>query len=134
MKLVTKIAVPLACAVAIDVASAQLPEGPATPPPEAAPADRAPSREPLDEAKIDRFADAYVVVEEIQRDTAEQLSEITDSKEASRKKQDADKRVNDAIRRVGLDPAEFDRIAQRMASDDALKKKIAEEVAQRRGL
>lgn len=129
-----KIATLLACIAMAGSAPAQLPEGPAAPPPQTAPSDRGQSKEPLDESKIDRFADAYIVVEEIQRDTAEQLSEITDSREASRKKLDADKRVNEAIRRAGLEPAEFDRIAQRMASDDSLKKKIAQEVAQRRGL
>jgi hypothetical protein len=135
MKLVPKLAAFVASAAAIGSVSAQLPEGPPAPPPETAPPDRAAGKEqPLDENKIDRFADAYVVVEEIQRDTAEKLSEITDSNEASRHKESADKRVNDAIRRVGLEPAEFDRIAQRMESDDALKKQIAEEVAQRRGL
>jgi hypothetical protein len=131
---ISGIAALLACAAFAHVASAQLPEGPVAPPPQTAPPERAPSKEPLDETKIGRFADAYIVIEEIQRDTAEKLSEITDSNKASREKEDADKRIDAAIRRVGLDPAEFDRIAQRMASDDALKKKIAEEVAQRRGL
>lgn len=134
MNAVAKSAALIACIVMANGASAQLPEGPPTPPPQTAPPERTPSKEPLDETKIDRFADAYVVIEEIQRNTAEELSEITDSRQASLKKQEADKRMNEAIRRVGLDPAEFDRIAQRMASDDALKKKIADEVAQRRGL
>lgn len=134
MKVIIKLVTLISCTAAIGFAHAQLPEGPPAPPPQTAPPDRASSKEPVNEEKIDRFADAYVVVEEIQRDTAEKLSEITDSSEASRHKQEADKRVNEAIRRVGLQPAEFDRIAQLMASDEALKKKIADEVAQRRGL
>src|SRR5690606_10712684 len=103
----------IASAAAIGVAFAQPPEGPVAPPPHTAPKDPAPSQAPVTDAKIDRFAKAYIDVEEIQRESAEQLSETTDSKQAAQMKLEADKRVNAAIRRAGLEPAEFDSIAQR---------------------
>lgn len=134
MKSICSLLVLIASAAAIDVALAQPPEVPVEPPAQTAPAAPAPSNAPLTDTKIDRFAKAYIEVEEIQREAAEKLGDTTDSSLAARTKLEADKRVNAAIRRAGLEPAEFDSIAQRMSSDDELKKKIAERVAQRRGL
>jgi hypothetical protein len=111
-------------------AIAQVEEPPAppaesvTPPPEEV--------APLDEKKIDQFADAYLAIEEIHAKAAEELKSTTDPESANKVKADAETQIIQAVEQSGLRLDEFNQIAELMAVDVQLRAKIASRVQERR--
>lgn len=112
-------------------ASAQIEEPPAEPPPESV---TPPSEEiaPLEDKKIDQFADAYLAIEEIHAKAAAELKRTTDPESANKVKADAESQIIDAVERSGLRLEEFNQIAELMSVDVELRAKIADRVEKRR--
>lgn len=99
------------------------PEAVTPPPPEAA---------PLEEAKLDQFAEAYLSIEEIHKEAQVELERTQDPDAASEIRLDAETRIIKAVERSGLRLDEFNQIAELMAVDLELRDKVASKVAQRR--
>lgn len=117
---------------------------PATPAREAAPAQEptqpnatAPSATtaaaPIDDKKIEQFADAYVAVQTIQQKAAAELQTATDPSKADKVKAAAETDMIAAVERSGLQVDEFNRIVETMASDVNVRSKIAAELQERSG-
>lgn len=87
---------------------------------------------PLDEKKIDQFADAYLAIEEIHAKAAEDLKSTTDPESANKVKADAETQIIQAVEQSGLRLDEFNQIAELMAVDVQLRAKIASRVQERR--
>jgi hypothetical protein len=111
--------------------SAQVEEPPATPPPESV---TPPPQEvaPLEDKKIDQFADAYLAIEEIHAKASAQLEKTSDPEAANKVKAEAETQIIEAVERSGLRLDEFNQIAELMAVDLALRARIADRVEQRR--
>lgn len=115
-------------------ATAQVDEPPTTlpgPVPEAVP----PTPEevaPIEEHKIDQFADAYLAIEKIHADAATQLETTSDPKAAHRVKADAEAQIIEAVEQSGLRLEEFNQIAELMAVDVELRNRVARKVEERR--
>jgi hypothetical protein len=86
----------------------------------------------VEDGKLDQFADAFVVVQEIQRSALQRLERTTDEQAASQLKAQAESDAVAAVEKSGLQLVEFNRIAQAMMTDVALRDKVAARVAQRR--
>lgn len=110
---------------------AQVDEPPAAPPPESV---TPPPQEvaPLEDKKIDQFADAYLAIEEIHAKAAAELEQTTDSESANAVKANAESQIIEAVERSGLRLEEFNQIAELMAVDVELRAKIADRVEKRR--
>jgi len=87
---------------------------------------------PVEEKKLDQFAEAFVVVEAIQRDALERLEAETDQQKAAEVKAQAESDAIAAVEKTGLPLVEFNQIAQLMMTDLELREKVAARVAQRR--
>jgi hypothetical protein len=122
----------VATSFAISVAWAQVEEPPATPPPAESVTPTPKEVAPLEEKKIDQFADAYLEIEEIHAQAAAELKQTTDSETANKVKAEAETKIIEAVERSGLRLEEFNQIAELMAVDVALRAKIADRVEQRR--
>ena len=86
----------------------------------------------VEDSKLDQFADAFVVVQAIQRSALEQLAGTSDEKAASQVKAKAESDAIAAVEKTGLPLVEFNQIAQLMMTDLTLREKVASRVAQRR--
>jgi hypothetical protein len=86
----------------------------------------------VEDRKLDQFADAFVVVQEIQRGALERLAQTKDEQVASQVKAQAENEAIAAVEKAGLPLVEFNQIAQAMMTDVALRDKVATRVAQRR--
>ena len=124
-------AVLLAAAICLSNAAVAQVEEPAAPPAETV-TPTTPEVAPLEEQKIDQFADAYLAIEQIHADTAAQLEKTTDSEAANRVKAKAETQIIEAVEQSGLRLDEFNQIADLMTVDMELRKKIANRVQQRR--
>lgn len=102
------------------------------PPDAAAPVTPAQPGAQIADAKVDQFAAAFVAVEEIQAQASQQLNSTTDSAKATEVKANAEKQMIQAVERSGLEVEEFNRIADLMTSDLALRSRVIEKVQQRR--
>ena len=110
--------------------SAQVPADKLEPPDAVAPLP--PDATPLEEEKIDQFADAYLVIEEIHTKAASDLEKTDDPEQASEIRANAEGRIIQAVERSGLELDEFNRIAELMSVDRELRARIASKVAERR--
>jgi hypothetical protein len=106
-------------------------EEPASPPPESI-SPPAPEVAPLEDKKIDQFADAYLAIEEIHVQTASELKQTEDADAADKVKAQAETRIIEAVERSGLRLDEFNQIADLMTLDADLRQKIASRVQERR--
>jgi Domain of unknown function (DUF4168) len=118
-----------ACIVTLD-ASAQVPADQLAPPDLVAPLP--PDATPIEEEKIDQFADAYLVIEEIHTKAASDLEKADDPEQASEIRANAEGMIIQAVERSGLELDEFNRIAELMSVDRELRERIASRVAERR--
>lgn len=84
----------------------------------------------INEINIDQFAGAYLAIEKIYAETANQLDTMQTGGESVIL--EAEERVIRAIERSGLRPDEFNRIAKRTAMDGKLRVQIARKIAARR--
>ena len=80
----------------------------------------------VDEVQINKFADAYVAVQSIQKDAAAQPSAAQDAKAT-------EALMVNAIKKTGLQVDEFNQIAQLMNTDLDLRNRIAGKVQERGG-
>jgi Domain of unknown function (DUF4168) len=101
-------------------------------PPAPATAEPAPSTVQIDEKKVDQFAAAFVAVQDIQAQAAQQLSSATDETQATQVKASAEKQMIAAVEREGLQVEEFNQIADLLSTDVALRSKVVEKVEKRR--
>jgi hypothetical protein len=118
------------CSAVFLEALAQIPEEPAAPPAQASPVP--PEAAPLEEEKLDQFAEAYIEIEEIERAANAELSRTTDDASASQIKAKAEERIIAAVERAGLELDEFNQIAELATLDQALRLKLADKVGKRR--
>jgi uncharacterized protein DUF4168 len=113
---------------------AQVPCPPTDPVPAETASPLTPGKAHLEEAQIDRFADAYIAVEAIQSNAAQKLRTTEDPQKAFEVKADAEGEIIEAVERSGLKLDEFNEIAEMMAADRELRLKIADRVRVRRNL
>ncbi|HEY5806826.1 MAG TPA: DUF4168 domain-containing protein [Povalibacter sp.] len=92
----------------------------------------APTTAPVEEAKVEQFAAAFVAVQDIQAQATEQLSSAKDDAQATEVKAKAEKKMIEAVQHEGLEVEEFNRIADLMTTDLALRSKVVEKVEKRR--
>ena len=86
----------------------------------------------IEEKKVDQFAAAFVAVQDIQAQAAQQLDRATDEQQATQVRVDAEKQMIAAVEREGLQVEEFNRIADLLNTDLALRSKVVEKVEKRR--
>jgi hypothetical protein len=116
------------CAMLASASAFAQSEEPTVSPEQSAVPDAAPSQE----EKIDKFADAYVVIQEIETQAVTQLEAAESAESAYAIKAKAEGQIVEAVERSGLKFEEFTRIAKLASIDEALRMKIADKVEQRR--
>ena len=89
---------------------------------------------PIDiaDSKLDQFADALVVVQDIQRTAMQRVEQEPDAQKAEQVKAQAEREAIVAVEKTGLPIVEFNQIAQAIQTDLALREKVAARLAQRR--
>jgi hypothetical protein len=105
----------------------------ATQPDAAAPAPSTANAAPIDDKKIEQFANAYIEVQTIQQKAANQLQTATDPAQADKVKAAAETDMIAAVERSGLQVDEFNHIVESMASDVNVRSRIAAELQERSG-
>jgi hypothetical protein len=86
---------------------------------------------PIDDKKIEQFADAYVAVQSIQQKAASELQNAKDPAAADKVKATAESDMIAAVERTGLQVPEFNKIVERMASDTEVRSRIAAKLQER---
>ena len=118
------------CAAMLTSVSAHVPAEPSPPPEAVAPTPH--EAAPLEEEKINQFADAYLAVEEVHSKTAAELKTTTDPAAANEVRANAEAQVIQAIERTGLQLQEFNQLVEWCALDPGLRKVVASKVEERR--
>lgn len=111
------------------MAIAQVPNE-AVPPPSATPPP--PEAAPLEDKKLDQYADAFLGIEKIQVEAAAELDKAENAAAAMAIKEKAEGAIIDAIERSGLKLDEFNQITEVAALDDTVRRRIADRVEKRR--
>lgn len=88
---------------------------------------------PVDQAKVEKFADAYVQVQTIQQKANADLQTATDPAAADQVKSSAQTDMIAAVERSGLQIEEFNEIVASMAADTELRSRVSAEVQKRIG-
>jgi hypothetical protein len=88
---------------------------------------------PIDQTKIEQFADAYVEVQTIQQQANTELQTATDPAQADEVKNTAQSQMIAAVERSGLQIEEFNHIVASMAADSQLRSRVSAEVQKRVG-
>lgn len=88
---------------------------------------------PVDQAKVEKFADAYVQVQTIQQKANADLQTATDPAAADQVKTTAQTDMIAAVERSGLQIEEFNEIVASMAADTELRSRVSAEVQKRVG-
>ena len=88
---------------------------------------------PVDQAKVEKFADAYVQVQTIQQKANADLQTATDPAAADQVKSSAQTDMIAAVERSGLQIEEFNEIVASMAADTELRSRVSAEVQKRVG-
>jgi hypothetical protein len=88
---------------------------------------------PIEDKKIEQFADAYVAVQTIQQKAAADLQSAQDPAQADKVKANAESDMIAAVERSGLQVPEFNRIVERMASDTEVRSRVAAKLQERTG-
>lgn len=88
---------------------------------------------PIEDKKLDQFADAYLAVQTIQQKAATDLQSAKDPQAADKVKQTAESDMIAAVERSGLQVPEFNRIVERMASDTEMRSRVAAKLQERNG-
>jgi hypothetical protein len=105
--------------------------GAATEPSESEPSQSATTAGPIEDKKIEQFADAYMAVQTIQQKAATQLQSAKDPAEADKVKASAETDMIAAVERSGLQVPEFNKIVERMASDTEVRSRVAAKLQER---
>ncbi len=88
---------------------------------------------PIEDKKIEQFADAYLAVQTIQQKAAAELQTAKDPAQADKVKASAESDMIAAVERSGLQVPEFNRIVERMASDTEVRSRVAAKLQERSG-
>jgi hypothetical protein len=88
---------------------------------------------PVDQKKVEQFADAYVQVQTIQQKANADLQTATDPAQADQVKTAAQTEMIAAVERTGLQLEEFNQIVASMAADTDLRSRVSAEVQKRMG-
>jgi hypothetical protein len=88
---------------------------------------------PIDQQKVEQFADAYVEVQTIQQKANAELESATDPSQAEQVKTTAQSDMIAAVERSGLNVEEFNQIVASMAADTELRSRVSAEVQKRIG-
>ena len=88
---------------------------------------------PIEDKKIEQFADAYLAVQTIQQKAAAELQSAKDPQQADKVKASAETDMIAAVERSGLQVPEFNRIVERMASDTKVRSRVAAKLQERSG-
>jgi hypothetical protein len=88
---------------------------------------------PIEDKKIEQFADAYLAVQTIQQKAAAELQSAKDPQQADKVKATAESDMIAAVERSGLQVPEFNRIVERMASDTEVRSRVAAKLQERGG-
>lgn len=86
---------------------------------------------PIEDKKIEQFADAYMAVQTIQQKAAAQLQSAKDPAQADKVKASAESEMIAAVERTGLQVPEFNQIIERMASDTEVRSRVAAKLQER---
>ena len=88
---------------------------------------------PIEDKKLDQFADAYLAVQTIQQKAATELQSAKDPQAADKVKATAESDMIAAVERSGLQVPEFNKIVERMASDTEVRSRVAAKLQERGG-
>jgi len=88
---------------------------------------------PIEDKKLDQFADAYLAVQTIQQKAATELQSAKDPQAADKVKATAETDMITAVERSGLQVPEFNKIVERMASDTEMRSRVAAKLQERNG-
>jgi hypothetical protein len=88
---------------------------------------------PIEDKKLDQFADAYLAVQTIQQKAATDLQSAKDPQAADKVKSTAESDMIAAVERSGLQVPEFNKIVERMASDTEVRSRVAAKLQERNG-
>ena len=88
---------------------------------------------PIEDKKIEQFADAYLAVQTIQQKAAAELQSAKDPQQADKVKANAESDMIAAVERSGLQVPEFNHIVERMASDTEVRSRVAAKLQERSG-
>ena len=88
---------------------------------------------PIEDKKIEQFADAYLAVQTIQQKAAAELQSAKDPQAADKVKANAESDMIAAVERSGLQVPEFNKIVERMASDTEVRSRVAAKLQERSG-
>ena len=89
---------------------------------------------PIDEQKIDKFAEAYLAVQTIQTQAAKDLDAASNDPTKQQQKQAAvENEMIAAVERTGLKLDEFNGIVQTMTADADLRAKVVAKIKERQG-
>jgi len=88
---------------------------------------------PIEDKKLDQFADAYMAVQTIQQKAATELQTAKDPQQADKVKATAESDMIAAVERSGLQVPEFNKIVERMASDTEVRSRVAAKLQERGG-
>lgn len=86
---------------------------------------------PIDDKKIEQFANAYMAVQTIQQKAATELQGAKDPAAADKVKATAESDMIAAVERSGLQVPEFNKIVERMASDTEVRSRVAAKLQER---
>lgn len=111
-------------------------QDPAMPPSDAvteSQANTAATAGPIDDQKIEKFADAYLAVQTIQQKAATELQSAKDPAEADKVKANAESAMIAAVEQNGLKVDEFNQIVETMTADANVRSRVAAKLQERSG-
>ncbi|AHK77874.1 hypothetical protein M911_00135 [Ectothiorhodospira haloalkaliphila] len=85
----------------------------------------------VDPQTLDRFVDAFVAVQHIRDDFAEQLQDVTDEAEAQALQQEAQEEMINAVQQEGMSVDEYNQVAMSLQNDPAMLQQVQEMAAER---
>jgi hypothetical protein len=88
---------------------------------------------PVDQQKVEQFADAYVQVQTIQQKANSDLQAATDPAQADQVKTQAQTEMIAAVERSGMQIEEFNQMVASIAADSELRSRVSAEVQKRVG-
>lgn len=106
-------------------------ETPEQMPPDMTTPDSEASTAQIDDTKVDQFANAYVEVQAIQAQAAQELNTTTDAAKVTEVRANAERQMIAAVERSGLQVEEFNRIADLMTTDVSLRSRVIDKVQKR---
>ena len=93
-----------------------------------------PATAAVDDSKLEKFADAYVAIQGLQKEAATAPSNTADASAAQQKQAELQGKMADAVQKSGLQVNEFNQIAQAMVTDVDLRQRVIAKVQQRSSL